>query len=216
MLHTPVEVLPLTKEHLDDARLFADRNDLMRHIRDLQHGAGLTAPSILEIGVAGGDFSAFLVDLFAPAHFAAVDLFDLHEHELIWGMRSADMFGGRTHRDFYADRMERAYAGDLRIEQGLSAEATARLADRAYDLIYIDAGHHYEDVIEDARVALEKVGVGGYIVFNDYLMMDHIYGTAYGVVKAANELIVQTGRMKVIGFGLNLQMFCDLAVRVVA
>jgi hypothetical protein len=215
-LYTPVEVIPLLTEHIDDARLFADRNDLMRYIRKLQLSCGIRDPNVLEIGVAVGDFSAFLVDLYAPAHFAAVDLFDLHEHEIVWGMRTVDMFQGKTHQDFYTERMKALYPGDLRIEQGFSAEGIARLPDQAYDIIYIDAAHHYENVIEDARLALEKIKIGGFLVFNDYLMMDHYYGTPYGVVKAANELITQTGRMKVIGFGLNVQMYCDLAVRVVA
>ena len=115
---------------------------------------------------------------------------------------------------FYSDRIGSAYDGDLRIEQGLSAEATDRLPDAYYDVIYIDAGHSYEDVIRDARVSLKKVKPGGYIVFNDYLMMDHAYGTPYGVVKAANELITESDRLKVIGLGLNCQMYCDLAVKV--
>lgn len=47
-------------------------------------------------------------------------------------------------------------------------------------------------------------------------MMDHLYRAPYGVVRAANELINDGNRLKVMSFGLNPQMFCDLAVRVVA
>ena len=211
-----VDVKPLRAVHMDEARLFADRYDLMRHIHKLQQSCGVKNPNILEIGVAVGDFSAFLVDEFSPAHFAAVDLFDLHESEIIWGMRTSDMFQGKTHGDFYAQKMASIYSGDLRIEQGLSADAIGRLPDNTYDIIYIDAGHAYENVLEDALVSLTKIRLGGFIVFNDYLMMDHLYGTPYGVVRAANELINDGNRLKVVGFGLNPQMFCDLAVRVVA
>jgi hypothetical protein len=212
----PVDVKPLNAAHMDDARLFADRYDLMRHVQRLQQSCGLRNPSVLEIGVAVGDFSAFLIELFRPRHFAAADLFDLHEHEVVWGIPTVEMFKGQTHLDFYRQRMESLYTGDLRIEQGLSAEASDRLADDGYDIVYIDAGHYYENVREDAQVALKKVRIGGFIVFNDYLMMDHLYGTHYGVVQAANEVICDTGRVKVVGLGLNPQMFCDLAVRVVA
>ncbi|MCW2361380.1 hypothetical protein M2346_001961 [Sphingobium xanthum] len=89
------------------------------------------------------------------------------------------------------------------------------MIDRDYDIVYIDAGHDYENVKNDALAGLDKIKSGGYMIFNDYTMMDQLYGTPYGVVQAANELIVDTGRMKVIGLGLNPQMFCDLAVKVI-
>jgi hypothetical protein len=60
------------------------------------------------------------------------------------------------------------------------------------------------------------VRAGGYLVFNDYTMTDHLSRVDYGVVKAANELIGENERLKVIGFALNPQMFCDLAVHVSA
>jgi len=34
-------------------------------------------------------------------------------------------------------------------------------------------------------------------------MMDHLYGTSYGVVRGTNELINDSNRLKVVGFGLN-------------
>lgn len=97
----------------------------------LEQSCGVKNPNLLEMGVAVGDFSAFLVDEISPAHFAAVDLFDLHESEIIWGMRTFDMFQGKTHGDFQAQKMASIYSGDLRIEQGLSADAIGCLLEDA-------------------------------------------------------------------------------------
>ena len=210
-----IDVKPLQPSHMRDAKLFSDRYELMKHIAGLMANDGVVNPNIAEIGVALGDFSQFLIETFAPATFAAIDLFELHLSETIWGMPTKQMFEGMTQSEFYRKRLARTYNGRLIVEEGMSAEATSRLEDESYHLIYIDAGHDYESVMKDALVALKKIKTGGYIVFNDYTMMDHLYGTPYGVVPVANELIVDSGRMAVIGFGLNPQMFCDLAVKIV-
>jgi hypothetical protein len=214
MTMSQIDVKPLQPIHLEDAKLFSDRYELMRFIFGIQRENGIKNPNIVEIGVALGDFSRFLIEEAQPNTFAAVDLFDLHQTETIWGMSTKDLFKGGSQIDFYKSKIASFYEGDLVIEQGFSAEATLRLQDNFYDIVYIDAGHDYENVKKDALAGLQKIRRGGFMIFNDYTMMDHLYGTPYGVVPAANELIHDTGRMKVVGMGLNSQMFCDLAVRV--
>ncbi|MDO7843702.1 class I SAM-dependent methyltransferase [Sphingomonas immobilis] len=207
-----VTVKPLEPQHFRDARLFCDRYELVKHIAGLAQRDGLTNPRIVEIGVALGEFSKFLIDTFSPQTFVAVDLFDLHETEIIWGMPTKELFGGKTQKEYYHDRIAADFGGDLIVKQGFSHEQMSTLEDASFDLIYIDAGHDYESVMKDAAESLKKIKRGGYIIFNDYTMMDHLYRTPFGVVPAANEMIVDTGKLKVIGLGLNSQMFCDLAV----
>ncbi len=208
------DIKVLQHHHLRDARLFADRFDQMRYVAGLLSQSGVTAPSILEIGVGFGTFSKFLIETFVPRRFAAVDVFTFHEYEELWGINVADQLKGRLHADFYRDELSAMFGGELIIEQGLSHEGLSRLPDASFDVIYIDAGHAYPDVIVDGRLSLEKVRPGGYLIFNDYTMTDHLSRVDYGVVKAANELIDENDRLKVIGFALNPQMFCDLAVQV--
>lgn len=202
-------VNPLKPEHFEDARLFCDRYELMKHIA----GMSVKSPRIVEIGVALGEFSEFLIDTFSPQTFVAIDLFDLHESEVIWGTPTVEMFQGKTQRAYYEDRIRARFQGELITKQGMSDEQVASL-DGTFDIIYIDAGHDYESVMKDATESLKKIRNGGYIIFNDYTMMDHLYGTPYGVVPAANELITGASKLKVVGLGLNPQMFCDLAVKV--
>jgi hypothetical protein len=50
------------------------------------------------------------------------------------------------------------------------------------------------------------------VVFNDYIMWDHVTDSAYGVVPVVNELVVNGG-WEVVAFALEHQLFCDIAIR---
>ena len=92
-----------------------------------------------------------------------------------------------------------------------TVEVDVRLEDGAFDLVYVDAGHEYDEVRRDGAVAARKLTPGGVLIFNDYIMVDHHYGTPYGVVRAVNELVTASD-WKVVGFALQQQMFCDIAL----
>jgi len=189
----------LSREHVVGARLYADRNDLLSCLQIAEGGV------VAEIGVAAGDFSEFILDQLKPRTFVAFDTFRLHEIPMLWGMRSAVLLEGKTQLEFFAQRFSR-HGSKVAIEEGLNHIMMARYPDRFFDLVYVDAGHDYESVKRDANLAKEKLKPGGVIVFNDYIMFDHITGSPYGVVQAVNELIVHD-RWHVVGFGLHHQMF---------
>ena len=197
-----------------NARLFSDRYEQIRHIREMMAEAGNERPNVAEVGVALGDFSKFLIDTLAPETFAAIDIFDAHEKPFIWDIPTDAVFQGKTHFDYYKEKFEGYHMGRLIVEKGLSSEAGRRLEDKFYDLIYIDAGHEYDDVLIDTEIALAKIRPGGFIIFNDYTVYDHLSATAYGVVPAVNQMLEKRYDVQVIGFSLDAQMFCDLAVQV--
>jgi hypothetical protein len=134
----------------------------------------------------------------------------LHDVPEVWGRRTAELFNRQSHLDYYRQRFAR-YGGRIRIEEGLSHEMLARYPDDSFALIYIDAGHDYENVRRDAELAALKLQQDGVIVFNDYTMFD-LNGTSYGVVPAVNELVAKGG-WRVVGFALQPHMFCDIAIR---
>lgn len=165
---------------------------------------------IAEIGVALGDFSDFLLDTLQPARFVAFDIFTLHEVPVIWGQQSTALLRGMPHLDFYKERIARR--GDqVTIEVGLSEEMLARYPEDSFDMIYIDADHDYESVKKDAELAARKLRTDGTLIFNDYTLYNHT-GSPYGVVQAANRLIVD-GNWRVIGLALRRYMDCDIAIR---
>ncbi|WP_200374272.1 class I SAM-dependent methyltransferase [Thiocystis violacea] len=193
----------LSPEHVEGARLFATRHDMIKAIAP-RHGL------IAEVGVAFGDFSEFLITELRPARFFALDLFDLDQYETVWGRPSAECFGNRSHLDYYRSRF--AHLSDLvEIEVGPSRELLAGHADESLDLIYIDAGHSYEEVKADAAQAARKVKPSGQLIFNDYTLSDPFSDVEYGVVQAVNELL-EAGGWRVLGFALDRRMFCDMAL----
>ena len=190
------------------ARLFADRYELISRLRFA------SAPTVAEIGVASGEFSAFLIETLKPKAFHAFDQFGLEASDHVMGVPARDLFGSRTHVEFYRERFAAA-AATVEIHVGDSKRLLPLQEAEQFDLVYVDAGHFYNDVKRDAREAARIVKRDGIIVFNDYLMFDHFLGDVYGVVQAVNELVVADG-WKVVGFALQHQMFCDIAIARVA
>lgn len=205
MAYPHSQIPALAQMHVKDAKLFATRNDLIKAFDFLRHR------TIAEVGVAFGDFSDFILNTLEPEKFVAFDIFSLHESPVAWGRPTAEWLKGMTHLDFYrqrfADRGER-----VTTVVGDSAATLPTYPDKFFDMIYIDAAHNYEGVIIDANNAKKKIKDDGVLIFNDYIMFDHLAGAAYGVVQAVNELIVSEG-WQVIGFALQSHMFCDIAIR---
>jgi hypothetical protein len=98
------------------------------------------------------------------------------------------------------------------IEIGDSAETLPRYEANYFDMIYIDANHFYDAVKVDAELAKVKIKQDGILIFNDYIMYDHIGGWPYGVVQAVNELVTSED-WRVVGFAFEPHMFCDIAIR---
>ena len=195
----------LSAANLRHARLYADRKDLVRSFDHIRHGI------VAEVGVALGEFSGFLMEELQPAQFVAFDTFDMHESPSHWGVSSSVLFGGLSHQDFFRKKFS-GKSDIVVLEPGRSHDTLPLYPERYFDLIYVDAGHTYEDVKRDADIAKNKLKEQGVLVFNDYVMFDHMLGVPYGVVQAVNELVTSEGWC-VVGFALQQHMFCDIAVQ---
>ena len=148
---------PAIKQHsLLDAKLFATRQDMVRSICPRK---GVIA----EIGVALGDFSEFLITTLEPSKFFAMDLFDLEKYQTVWGQRPARLFDNLSHFEYYKRRFSNRH-NLVRIEKGNSHELLAAHNDQYFDLIYIDAGHAYEEVKADSDQAIRKIKTDGMLI----------------------------------------------------
>lgn len=186
------------------AKLYANRHQM---VADL----GLLPDCVIaEIGVAHGEFSDFLIRNLSPSHFYALDLFQMEQVPVHWGIPQEVLFKGKTHYNFYRDRF-----ADLRdrmtIIRGRSVDTISELPDRSLDMIYIDANHAYEHVIREGTLSAQKIKRDGILIFNDYITYDPFIKLEYGVVRAVNEMIA-TGEWRVLGFALQSEMFCDIAI----
>jgi hypothetical protein len=98
------------------------------------------------------------------------------------------------------------------IEEGESHARLAAYPAEFFDILYIDADHRYEGVVRDAAVGEALVKPNGLLVFNDYMMCDHLGEAPYGVIPAVHELIAKSD-WQVVGFSLQPQMYCDIALQ---
>lgn len=198
---------PLMQIHVEDARLFADRIEMLKSFSSRQ-GA-----TIAEIGVAYGDFSESILDILHPKSFHAYDIFQFHTVPVIWGEKTENTLKGLNHHSFYEKRFARGIdAGQVLIFEGDSATEMEKREDGTYDIIYIDAEHHYESVYKDAMVSIRKLKPDGFLIFNDYIYFDHVAGYHYGIIQVVNDLCVNHG-WKITHFAFQQQMFCDVAIQ---
>jgi hypothetical protein len=193
----------LQKEHLRDARLYANRNDLIAGLPVRKGGI------IAEIGVWQGVFSKFLCTKLEPRRFVAFDIFTGHEYEDWNGFTGRQLFDGLTQRKYF-EREMKPFLDITTIVEGSSQETLRNYADRSFDLVYVDGDHRYDAVKVDTAFAAEMASETGLLVFNDYLLIDHNHD-AYGVVPAVNHLVVSHGWC-VVGYALNHGLYCDIAL----
>lgn len=189
---------------VNGGRLFADRYEMISWIGPIR------ARRVAEVGVAFGQFSRYLIDRYKPEEFHAIDLFQLHEVEYLWGSKSEDVFKGTTHKDYYAAALAEARTNVV-LKEGFSFDVLAQYPEKYFDVIYVDGSHHYEDVKKDADQSARLLADGGVLVFNDYIEWCHQGNEPFGVVQAVNELIA-CGGWRVVGFGLHPEMYCDIAL----
>ncbi|AYQ89519.1 class I SAM-dependent methyltransferase [Burkholderia gladioli] len=195
----------LAAKHIAGARLYANRFDLISDLR--------LAPDshIAEVGVALGTFSKFMIEKFKPKQFCAFDLFQIHIADTLWGRPTREVLRGMTHRQFYEAEMQNSTSPVI-THEGLSSETLPRYPDEYFDMIYIDAAHTFDEVKLDAEISAAKIKKDGVLIFNDYIMHDPFIHADYGIVPVVNEMVVNHG-WRVIGFGLQKHMFCDIAIQ---
>ena len=80
-----------------------------------------------------------------------------------------------------------------------------------FDWIYIDAGHEFNDVLNDIYSAKSKVKKGGYLVFNDFAHINPTLGR-FGVMRAVSEF-VNKERWKIKYFAFNRLALYDIAIQ---
>lgn len=167
----------------------------------------------MEVGVAFGDFSEVILKECRPSVFIGVYIFVLDRVPIMWGQRTSEILGGRSHYEYYADRFAREIsANQVAVLKGDSVVALQSLPDDSVDILYVDADHSYGAVKQELDIASRIVRDDGWIILNDYTMRDNVTGEVYGVVQAANEFMLREG-WEMTYLALEPRMFCDVVLR---
>lgn len=145
-----------------------------------------TAPRIIfEFGTATGHGAVLLAD--AAPEGATVHTVDVpDEYVPAIGPLRPDMIGREfASRPEYENRIVQHRIDLARFDVDPYRSAV--------DLLFVDDGHTYQDVIRDSRLALEMVAPGGCIIWDDYAPPHH------GAIRALNELSTQTPLVRIRG-----------------
>lgn len=171
---------------MEPIKIGGSRNNLLNLIKK-NRSVILTA---VEVGTWRGDFAQAICDSLQPAHFYAVDPFELYDGYT--DKPDVNEFANQQNLDKLADRVAARVKGmnggrpsELIRKQG--KDAATHFADNSVDFIYIDADHKYDAVKADIATWFPKLKSGGVLCGHDYIAKSHI--EEFGVIPAVHEFV---------------------------
>jgi hypothetical protein len=122
---------------------------------------------IAELGVFEGEFSKDIFNLCSPSELFLVDLFEGY-----FGSGNKD--GQNYHYVQLENEMEKIKLffqanEEVTVIKNSTVNFLNSLEDEYLDMVYIDADHSYNSVLEDLNLSYKKVKVGGLICGHDYV-----------------------------------------------
>lgn len=138
-------------------------------------------PVTAELGVAEGNFSQFICKAWKPSRHYMVDF---------WGTLNTTgdgAFPQEWHNMNYHTAVWKVYNFKhfASVIRGITWDAARQVPDNHLDLLYLDAGHSYDDVKRDLEAWYPKVKPGGVVAGHDFI------NPAYGVLQAVNEFALK-------------------------
>lgn len=151
----------------------------------LAHSAG-EGGDLAELGVYLGKSAVLIGASLQPGErFTVVDLFGSQPHDAANRAENDDQYDGLT-RDAFEENY-RAIHGDLpQVVSGLSASIVDHASHGAHRFVHVDAGHLYDNVVEDLAAARTLLRPEGVVVFDDF-RSEHTPGVSAAVWRATAE-----------------------------
>jgi hypothetical protein len=143
-----------------------------------------------EIGVANGEYSAWLLEHWNGERLVSVDAWSVDTDEVPSEQRVTQK---ELDNAFETTRARLApYGSRSEIWRAESTHAAERVAPASADFVYIDARHDYDAVSADIAAWLPRVRPGGLLAGHDYYDGER-GGTRYGVKRAVEEACASRG-----------------------
>jgi len=189
----------ISQKQLDGAKIYSNR---WEWVASLPHNL-----DIIEVGVGSGDYSWHMMQTIKPKTLTLIDLYNQSDPGLARPGMSKRFFQD-GHYDFIADRFKEY--DNVNIIKGNSNEVLFDLSntDQKFDVIYIDACHHYKESATDIMHASKLLRDGGILAINDYVK--YVDLEQYGVILATNEFLRQNPEWHVVGLALEESMMADI------
>ena len=170
-------------------KLKINRESFITHCRDY---IDLITPSPIgvEVGVLGGNFSFYILDVWKNIKLFSVDPWMNQIDTQYIDVNNRD---NETFERMYLDVLKRSnnYSPRSIIVRILSTPASQMFEDNSLDFVYLDANHSYETVKEDLHHWYPKIKKNGIISGHDFIedATRNVDGvpTCFGVQKAVKE-----------------------------
>ncbi len=143
--------------------------------------AKMEKPVVLEIGSDIGDTANFLLDSNPELQLYSIDPY---ENYVDWNGRPLN-----EREKMYYNLLERLSGYSNRFTQirKTSDDAASMLEDEAFDVVFIDGLHTYEQLSKDCENYYSKVKPGGIFAGHDFTAIE-------GVNRAAKEFAAKVGK----------------------
>jgi hypothetical protein len=140
--------------------------------------------SYLEVGVWQGDNLIPIANEFPELICFGVDSYSGSSYEEYFKGEFMSVVDNEYYENLFHEITDRTKdLKNIRIIRKTSDEAAKGLDDESLDIVFIDARHDYDSVVNDIRIWLPKVKFGGVLCGHDYAL------SFFGVVEAVNEII---------------------------
>ena len=122
---------------------------------------------IAELGVFEGEFSKKIKEICQPKELILVDLFEGY-------FGSGDKDGKNYHYVQLEEEMDKIInffkdSNEVKVIKNSTSNFLIGLDDEYLDMVYIDADHSYNSVLQDLRLSYNKIKKGGFICGHDYV-----------------------------------------------
>lgn len=165
--HTVMPIIHLKPNHIQNTKLLANRNELLK----LLPKGGICA----ELGVDIGGFSSSIIHFTQPKKLYLIDAWNSERYS------SSKM--AEVENKFF----EEIRSGQIELIRGLSTEVVNNFQDNYFDWIYIDTDHSYETTAKELELYRNKVKADGMICGHDYIVGNWNAHIRYGVMEAVSE-----------------------------
>lgn len=162
-----------------------------------------TAISGVEVGVAAGKTSAYLLATFPTLHLTCVDKWIPPWAQTPYA-QTHDMFAqgdaaAHDERHVKAIAVTRPHRQRVTLLQASSENVATSAPDAWYDFVFIDGDHSYEGVLEDLENWWPKIRAGGLFCGHDYCDVVDEQGLdvrGRGVAKAVKHFLSEQKQVK--------------------
>lgn len=189
----------IAQRQLINAKIYSNRWDWAASLpRDLD---------IIEVGVGSGDYSEHMIKTISPKTLTLIDQYDQSDPFLARPGQKP-RFYENDHYNFIQNKFKEYK--NVKIIKDNSVRALPELikTGKRFDMIYVDASHHYKDVSQDILNASSLLKDSGILAINDYVY--DVEYEQYGVIQATNEFLYNNSDWHVVGFALEERMMADI------